>query len=399
MTDEDYFNGRMEGRTYVSRVIEPSGPVGEPVRMVTVVMDGAEQATLGELHGPLTLRVTGQKRRTQYVALASQDTNKVKRLTLETYVHQPNGNAATKASFALSMEQFDRIVSFLESIDYIDFSDRGSFRIDDRSSGGGRRTMVDQNDARLLDEVKRLSPEKRTALFEGLQGTLTKEETTLLLGRRAGLAEFAQQVDAGLWKEAQWHHFFKNAEWVFGYGLDYRIMGLFDTEMAVGGGGLANKNKPTVDYLMTFKDYTVLVEIKTPSTRLFKQTRGTHSRAGTWELSPELTGAVSQILHQKAEWTATAAASRETLNHAGDKSLEARTRDAKSILVIGNSKEFGSSGNLRDTQLKRDTFELFRRNLRNIDVVTFDELFERARYIVEGQPGRENSRTPRQSNR
>jgi hypothetical protein len=30
----------------------------------------------------------------------------------------------------------------------------------------------------------------------------------------------------------------------------------------------------------------------------------------------------------------------------------------------------------------RDTFELFRRDLRTIDILTFDELFERAQFIT-----------------
>jgi len=34
---------------------------------------------------------------------------------------------------------------------------------------------------------------------------------------------------------------------------------------------------------------------------------------------------------------------------------------------------------------KRDTFESFRRNSRNIDIVTYDELYERASVIIHGK--------------
>jgi hypothetical protein len=47
----------------------------------------------------------------------------------------------------------------------------------------------------------------------------------------------------------------------------------------------------------------------------------------------------------------------------------------RSILVIGNT------GELDDFD-KRNAFELLRCNLRNPDIVTFDELYERAKYIV-----------------
>ena len=69
----------------------------------------------------------------------------------------------------------------------------------------------------------------------------------------------------------------------------------------------------------------------------------------------------------------------------GTKSREARTRDAKTILVIGSRDEFARTLNARETNVMRDTFELFRRECRNIDIVTFDELLERARFITRSQ--------------
>ena len=42
----------------------------------------------------------------------------------------------------------------------------------------------------------------------------------------------------------------------------------------------------------------------------------------------------------------------------------------------------GNTGQLKTGQMK-SSFEMFRRNLANPEVITFDELLERARYIVE----------------
>jgi hypothetical protein len=148
---------------------------------------------------------------------------------------------------------------------------------------------------------------------------------------------FEEQIRRQEWSEKQWQDFFDKQSWVFGYGLDYRVMRPFDREMTVGAGGTDNQNKPTVDYLMTFTDYTVLVEIKKPDTAMFKRSRG--GRAGTWEFSPEFTSAVSQIIEQKAEWLPFAQ-SGEHHNKDGTKRLTARTRNVKSILVIGSREEF-----------------------------------------------------------
>ncbi len=48
---------------------------------------------------------------------------------------------------------------------------------------------------------------------------------------------------------------------------------------------------------------------------------------------------------------------------------------AKGILVIGHTNQ------LNDRQ-KRSTFEMFRRNMHNPEILTFDELYERAKFIV-----------------
>ncbi|MFQ6242593.1 Shedu anti-phage system protein SduA domain-containing protein [Sinorhizobium meliloti] len=66
----------------------------------------------------------------------------------------------------------------------------------------------------------------------------------------------------------------------------------------------------------------------------------------------------------------------------GDRRLTARTRDPKAILVIGRRRDIEGNGSTRDAEVRRDTFELFRRDTRNLDIVTFDELLDRARFIT-----------------
>ena len=54
----------------------------------------------------------------------------------------------------------------------------------------------------------------------------------------------------------------------------------------------------------------------------------------------------------------------------------------KSVLIIGNrNEEFPHVRNSK-FDLKSDCFERIRRDSRNIEIITFDELFERAYHIV-----------------
>ena len=53
------------------------------------------------------------------------------------------------------------------------------------------------------------------------------------------------------------------------------------------------------------------------------------------------------------------------------------------ILIIGHWDELRLSSNDRERDAKQRTLELFRRDSRNIEIVTYDELFDRAKFIVE----------------
>jgi hypothetical protein len=58
--------------------------------------------------------------------------------------------------------------------------------------------------------------------------------------------------------------------------------------------------------------------------------------------------------------------------------------DSKVILLIGDlSREESNKTNDREWAYKLRTFELFRRDSRNIEIMTYDELYERAKYIIQ----------------
>jgi len=57
--------------------------------------------------------------------------------------------------------------------------------------------------------------------------------------------------------------------------------------------------------------------------------------------------------------------------------------DPKTILLLGNKKkEFPVNSGDSVNRIKNKTLERFRRNNRNVDMLTYDELFERAYHIV-----------------
>ena len=56
--------------------------------------------------------------------------------------------------------------------------------------------------------------------------------------------------------------------------------------------------------------------------------------------------------------------------------------DSKTILIIGNWSEINKD-NAKNQEIKKKTFELFRQNSKNVEIITFDELYDRAKFIIE----------------
>ena len=384
MTDESelkFFQLRKDGKTYISKVFSYDSRSSERYRHVRMVIEGSDEVHFGEIEGAMCLRLTGNKRKTQVTALVTQDDSKIKRVTLQTFKPRAGDwiESLEMNEFTFRDDEFTRLMGFLSQIEFIDLSNEENFQIEDISTSAGPKAIIDASDRTIIDRIKTMAGEQKSSLLRALQASLTDDEINILLGRRQGLEEYEEHLILKDWNESQWQDFFEREHWVFGYGLDYRVMRQFGREMTVGGSGADNQDKPVIDFLMTFTDYTVLVEIKRPDTPIFKKSRG--GRAGTWEFSPEFMSAVSQIIEQKAEWLSFAQ-SKNHYNKDGTEVLTTRTRNAKSILVIGSKEEFSSAENVRAEKLMCDTFELFRRECRSIDIVTFDELRERARFIT-----------------
>lgn len=257
-------------------------------------------------------------------------------------------------------------------------------------------TVVKKEDKQILESI--LKKEGGQKLLQQLidSGLLTDKDLINTGYRKKQLKVFEQLLNTegyleeykteykinGLGDEKVWQHFFGENEWIFGYGLDYRFMTIFDREMSVGDGGVQDQDKPKVDFLNEISDFTVLIEVKTPQTIIFANKK---VRAGTWNFSSEFIESYSQVLEQKAEWQIKGNQNGHTSKD-GTKNLLSRTRDPKAILIIGSiKKEVGVLENISEKRIKQDTFELFRRDSRNIEIVTYDELYKRASFILENK--------------
>lgn len=213
------------------------------------------------------------------------------------------------------------------------------------------------------------------ALQHLVSNKLTNNDINTILGRKESLAEYEHMLkNPENHTEPDWQRFFERNEWIFGYGLKYKFLKILQREAHISKTDLNGGNDVIADFLISDSRFTKIVELKTPTTKLFTKRQG---RSDTWFLSSELTDAVSQILAQKANLEIES----QTKNYTSDGDLiQEETFDSECILIIGSLSSI--DGTDREKLIKRKTLELYRRNLKNIDILFYDELLERSRYIV-----------------
>jgi hypothetical protein len=302
---------------------------------------------------------------------------------------------------------FEKLLGFLNLLTELDLAKLDERRIALRENIGANldaetqakmRSLLKQPDGlAIVDELLRNgSITSRDLVNIGYRKNRLEVFERLLRGRENIEAYRSEHGITSTQPEKIWQHFFGRNEWIFGFGLDYRFLGVLQREAHVSDEDLAGRDGSIGDFLMGATNFTVLVEVKRPDTHLFEERK---NRAGSWKLSAELIDAVSQILEQKASWQVRGEANASKNYIANGELIGQMTVDPKSILIIGSDGQF--SGTEKERTIKLRTFELFRRDSRNIEILTYDELYERAKFIVghsdpgprEGEPGR-GSPTP-----
>lgn len=370
-TEAEYFEGRDSGIYYVSKTFKFSESSRER-RFINKVFDHEVESKIEKVKviGEYVLR-SSPGQRDQIKILIFQDSKEIREIVLQKFVN----NNPKPLSFSFRGDEFKRLLDFIGTTKKLDLSNKTTLRIPE-SEVDAKRITVSTEEQNLLDLFKTMKGDDRAELFEKLScQDLTKEDLDILSGRKKGLEEFRINLsEKSIWDEKRWQKFFNDNTWIFGYGLDYQFLQILQKESSVSGSDLSGKNTVFSDFLLGASRFTVLVELKRPDTPLFEYEK---NRSESWKLSKDLTFSISQILAQKAEWEIKG---KQTQYDSFDNPISQKTIDPKTILIIGDSSQY--SGISKNEIIKAKTFELYRRNSRNIEILTYSELYERAYFIV-----------------
>jgi hypothetical protein len=378
----DSYKDPKPGKTYISPSLEAFGYKGRKIRIASKVIDSVGGYEYAKEKDEVILRQK-ENAATYIVAKFFEDNNEISVLSIQKAMaetHKPYGSG-----FSFVGAEISKLLEFIANIQSVSFPNDRAINISDEEL---RRIMLSNKQATSL------VVENEDLFSEILKSAITKNDLVAVAYRKKQLEVFrrliedqsyfdSHKVKKNCAAEGLWQMFFEKNPWIFGYGLSYIYLSGFDEkklEQVVHGYRIGLPGKRADALLRTRGAISNLcfVEIKTHRTDLLSTK---FYRKGCWAPSVELAGAVSQV-QGTVSYAAESIRERLTIDDSDGfpTGEEAFNYLPKSYLVIGSLKEFvGEHG---PNQEKYRSFELYRRNTVNPEIITFDELYERAKFIV-----------------
>lgn len=381
MYDEaEIHKNKLPNKTYISpRVDTAQGSL----RIASKVID-SEGLHFAKVKNEVVLRRT-QSGRTEIVAKFLEDDRHLNVVTLQSF----NGNTGNphNTHFSFIGDEIPKLLNFFQNIAAVEFKDNERVNITDSEL---RKLALSKAQAISLVQ------DNQDVFSEVIRSEITKEDIVALGYRKKQLAIFSKflsdrayfdqikQSKGAQGDEPLWQMFFERNQWIFGYGLSYFFVTGFDNkklEQVVEGHDLINHGK-RADGLMKSRgiiNSLCFVEIKNHETRLLE---ASSYRPGCWAPSKELSGAVAQV-------QITVASAMQNLYgmlHPTDKEgaptgEEIFNFHPRAFIVIGSLGEFVTEHGVNVKQFR--SFELYRNGIAGIDILTYDELYERSKFIVD----------------
>lgn len=388
MEEFDYHSNKRTDKTYISPAIkigdESKGIPEREIRIVSKIIDSTESYLFAKIKNELVIRVTDGERQ-ELKANIFEDTRGIYVLTFQKFTKQ--SGSPHKYSFSFVGEEILKLKKFLLSLKDLPIESREKRQVSD----------LELSEIILTQSQKRkIIIENQDLFFDVMKSDITKSDIVALGYRKRQLEifdkllndsnyflEYKKQLKADK-DELVWQSFFESNTWIFGYGLNY----IFTTniegkklEQVVKGFDFNSSGKRTDALLKTRGIISALcfVEIKKHDTPLIYNSKP--YRVDCWRISDELSGSIAQLQKTVQKSIKALQTKIEIRDNIGNPTGEELfIYHPRSYVVVGSLNEFKTENGVNEE--KYSSFEIFRNSLKQPEIITFDELYERAKYIV-----------------
>lgn len=248
--------------------------------------------------------------------------------------------------------------------------------------------LADENGLKIISELAA----SKGLIAEGDIGNISKKKESLELFKNLLFDDsfFAEKKKE--WNKAKnedvWQKFFEDNKWIFGYGLEYVFNAPISKEkfeQTIKGSNFTDSGKRPDGILKTLgmTQFLNIVEIKTHEKKLLNEEMYRTSKV--WQISSELVGAVSQCQQYVRTSIRNLDEFFDIKDDKGNRtSEEVFSFSPKCFLIIGDMrKEFSDKDGRIQNPDKLSCFEYFRKNILIPEIITFDQLYFRAKNIID----------------
>ena len=382
--DFSFFKQRLKGRLYISKQFTDIYS-GRKKRFAHKITESEVQEIFVKVKDEILL-ATKHGGRHQLKALLVEDPRGIQELVIQTFTAETG--SPHKSAYSFSGGEIKNLYNYLRGLHEVELGDPGKVIVDDSAL-----------DAVLLssEQASRLVSGNQEILIDAIKHSITKTDI-LALGYRKNQLELFKKLlededyfeelkneNVSKGDEAVWQSYFEKNTWILGYGLNYVFNTALDgerLEQVVSGASFLRRGKRIDALLKTRGIISALcfAEIKTHKSSLLKSVKSAY-RGESWAISDELAGAIEQIqrtIQNSIENIKTKVEIKDKEdNFSGE---ELYLYNPRAFLVIGSLDEFVKDNRINES--KYSSFEMFRRSINGIEILTYDELYERASFIV-----------------
>lgn len=376
-----YTLGRDPGSTYWSRTFDKDG---EPAKFVWKTFDQKNPAAI-EPDGHVWVLRTSPGGRSQVKFLVRGDAREITDIWV-TRIQSTNTGGNTRECIHFDGHNAARLIETVRGLDRIPI-DGGAARIDDALM---RDLLTSPADLAALyrkdpETVRRLITDD-TSARDVIAVAHRREQVAIFRRLLEDRDYFDQQVDAVLSRRPEdvWQAFFEANPWILGISLTGQLLTSWSSqklEQVVAGRSVKGAGKRTDALMRTSGRIRSLVfaEFKTHTTPLLDK----EYRPGCYGPSKELTGGVTQLQGTVHRALLQIEERLESLAPDGSEIPDGHSYliRPRSYLVIGTLDELrGEHGGVNTDQFR--SFELYRRNTVEPEIVTYDEILARAEWHI-----------------
>jgi Domain of unknown function (DUF4263) len=380
-----FAEGRLTTRTYASKsfIATFGDDIGQPTRYIYRVFDEVFTAD-DEWDWTNEVVYTTPAGRKQLQLQVARSAGAVRKIRIQK-VPLSGDLSKLETVLQLDRDQSARLLDMLRALDSIPVEGDDSVRVDDDLL---REVFADP---KAIAAVYARDPDRFRSLIQsdaGARDVVALQRRREVVGKMRGWLEkeddFERAAAAAGGPEKAWQRLLEDNPWILGVGLAGQLLTSWNEaklEQAVVGRSFIGVGK-RVDALLRTAGIVrslVFAEIKHHRTDLLAE----EYRSGCWRPSNELAGAVVQI--QQTVHLAALHAGDYIQDVAADGSMLGSGTFAvrpRCFVIAGSLAQLNGEGGGPIPDKVR-SFELFRRNLVEPEVLTFDELLARAEWHVE----------------